>query len=59
MTKKDYELIARILRDARAIGTTGAERHLLDIIASDFADSLAKDNPRFKKERFFAACTPA
>jgi len=55
MSKKDYELIARVLREHRGafITLTDADRETL---AHDFADALGHTNPRFARERFIAAC---
>jgi hypothetical protein len=54
MSRKDYELIARVLRDANV-----ADEHqyeLLERIALGFALELAATNPRFDRECFLAAC---
>jgi|SRR5215472_4682885 len=53
LTHHGFELIARVLRDAMADGVSSLEGVL---IAERFADELAKDNPRFKRERFLRAC---
>ena len=50
MTKRDYQLIADVVRASD--GTTYARRKL----ASQFADALAKGNPRFNRETFLHAC---
>lgn len=68
MTRKDYELIARIL-DGQAIfcppeNVTGNDKTMFMLGAADqkalyvraFANTLAKDNPRFDRERFLKAC---
>lgn len=51
MTRKDYVMIAN---------TIGGMTYLSEIdratIAYDFADQLAKDNPRFDTARFLTAC---
>lgn len=56
MTRKDYVKIAAILKfhreNAPAKANTSA---LLNRIASDFADVLATDNPRFDYARFLSA----
>jgi hypothetical protein len=54
MSRKDYELITRVLRDANV-----ADEHqyeLLERIALGFALELAATNPLFDRERFLAAC---
>ena len=56
MSKKDYELVAAIIRGHQ----DGGDR---DIVVRGLALSMAmefqKDNPRFNKERFIKACTRA
>lgn len=51
MTKKDFELIANILRDNRE----GAEV-TIDTLAEHFACAFTYTNPRFDAERFITAC---
>ena len=51
MTKKDYELIARVVANA-PIGAGGRAT-----LATDFAAALRSANPRFDANRFVAACT--
>jgi hypothetical protein len=51
MSKKDYEAVARILSDSRAISDAA-----LPYLAEKFADWFADDNPRFDRERFLKAC---
>ena len=63
MTKKDFELIARVLSYTASINDTDSEasrvaRCTVTHIANRFADELAKTSPRFERKRFFAACTP-
>lgn len=54
MTRKDYELIACVLRTAPIDGQTGLPP--LDLVWA-FADALAETNPRFDRQRFItAAC---
>lgn len=62
MTRKDYELIAAVLADyaPKGLGFINSEREAqigqwLDMV-DDMADALAKDNPRFDKDRFLRAC---
>jgi hypothetical protein len=59
MTKKDYELIARVLRDTEA----ACLRSQWDAVWRDrsrvaiaMADELAAVNPRFKRDVFLRAC---
>lgn len=66
MSKKHFELVARILReqlsadpraDSRelAYANMGA-RAVLIATAEAFADAFAKENPRFDRDRFLTAC---
>jgi hypothetical protein len=52
MSKKDFELIARVLRDP-SLHLQASKRRAL---ASRFADELATTNPRFARETFLRAC---
>ena len=59
MTRKDYELIATILDGQTIVApSTMAQacREQRDTYARAFADALARENPRFDRERFLAAC---
>ena len=53
MTRKDYNLIAEVLRDSLDLIVDDLA---LEALASNFADELALDNPRFDRARFLAAC---
>ena len=52
MTRKDYQLIASVLKNYATEGIPVDDR---DAIAYDLADALAKDNPRFDREKFLIA----
>jgi hypothetical protein len=52
MTRKDYILIASVLKNFQADGGDVIER---DAMAYDFADKLEQDNPRFNRLRFLVA----
>jgi hypothetical protein len=59
MTKKDYELIAKILNDTRPY-TDGLinqddEKAQWVIMRNRFAEKLRETNPRFDRQRFIAA----
>lgn len=49
MTKKDFELIARIVAEIPDAGYRADT-------AIHFADALTKTNPRFNRSRFLSAC---
>lgn len=52
MTRKDYVLIARIVRTITDVD----ERNR---VADLFVDALYADNDRFDEKRFLEACDPA
>ena len=54
MTRRDFELIAGVVRYIRELKTTDADT--LDLLAWGFATELSKNNPRFDKARFMTAC---
>jgi hypothetical protein len=62
MTRKDYELIAAAIHRTRmASRITGsavvkdAKSSALDLVTIDLASSLANDNDRFDRRRFYDA----
>ena len=59
MTRKDYVLIAGIIKDANYAASKfkdAAGSSMLYHVASELSDALAKDNPRFDRNRFLIAC---
>lgn len=57
MSKKDYEMLARVLRTNRRYSKVSPDAAaVIDDISRDLSVSLASDNPRFDKARFLAAC---
>jgi hypothetical protein len=54
MTRKDYVMLAECINDARLANpeTRGAVAD----VANRIARELARDNPRFDRERFDRAC---
>ena len=53
MTRKDFELIAGVLRNADEV----ADNESIEAIAEMFADALAKTNPNFNRSLFIAKAT--
>ena len=51
MTKKDFELVAEILRDYRE----GDNANLIDSLAEHFATAFTYVNPRFDEGKFIDA----
>jgi hypothetical protein len=58
MTKKDYELIAKVLSDLYAdFDCSPSEDTVsLTVVADNLADALQGDNARFNRETFLKAC---
>ena len=56
MSKKDYELIATVFRDAREQNITDVDEHTLAILAWMLAVALRRQNSRFDFDRFERAC---
>jgi hypothetical protein len=57
MSKKHFELIARVLREYNERpGVTDTERETYAQLAQTFATELRAENPRFDRSRFLAAC---
>ena len=50
MTKKDYETIALAVNKMKSLG----DNH--EYVADMLAIELAKHNPKFKRDKFLAAC---
>jgi hypothetical protein len=57
MTKRDYELIARVLRVNRKYSQVSPDAAaVIDDISRDLSVALASHEARFDKDRFLAAC---
>lgn len=54
MTKKDFELIARVF--ATHCSAPNNIREVVSSVADDMANALATTNPLFDRARFLAAC---
>ena len=55
-TKKDYNLIARAIKDERLEDESKEGLLIFRDITNRLADYLEKDNPRFDRNKFFKAC---
>ena len=56
MTRKDYELIAKAIRETFNEFDCTRNIVLRDRLIGDFAYELKATNPRFDKSRFIKAC---
>ena len=65
MSKKDYQQIARVIRDVRArLRNSGPDarpigEEVVESIQYTLSGLFAADNPRFDGARFAVACDPA
>jgi hypothetical protein len=53
MTRKDYELIAKVLRESDGI----IDQMALEALAENLAEALEQTNPRFDARKFIFAST--
>lgn len=57
MTKKDYELIAKVIRrEAEKWKPDSGQARIIDDIFQSFCDELARVNPNFDQDKFLTAC---
>jgi hypothetical protein len=57
LAKKDYELIARILKE-QVDEATPTHKKIVRGVVFRTAHELALNNPKFNKEKFVSACLP-
>jgi hypothetical protein len=57
MTKKDYELIAKVLKDTHnSFWSKSTAHNFYQALISNFTAALSKENPRFNADTFKKAC---
>jgi hypothetical protein len=60
MTRKDYELIAKVFSKAQASINTGEIQYtaetLIQMLVLTMGEALATTNPAFDRARFLSAC---
>jgi hypothetical protein len=56
MTRKDYQAIAEVISTLADKYQFDDGRYIVSEIASDLAEVLQNDNPRFDRQRFLDAC---
>lgn len=57
MTKKDYIIIARVLRESLAAASDDSAKDSVRWVTLRFADTLMAENPRFDLMRFVTAAS--
>lgn len=57
MTRKDFQLIAAVIKATRRSNVVDADDKAIAILTESLAIELAKANPRFNKELFLKACS--
>ncbi len=55
MTKRDYELVARVLSNLYSNAFGSVQHDTIVQTAQALADSFSKENPRFRADLFFRA----
>lgn len=55
MTRKDYVAIAEVISSNRSVMNEVA-RAGVDVVATELATVLKRNNPRFDRDRFLTAC---
>jgi len=55
MSKKDYEAVAKVIRDERGNWESGQVGLALSYVASALASTFAASNPRFDRAKFLDA----
>jgi hypothetical protein len=58
MTRKDYVLIAEVLKNSALINSTNpfTGGYTYPLLVAEFADALEGTNPLFNRARFLDAC---
>jgi hypothetical protein len=58
MTRKDYVLLAAAIERAGLSGDFEKSEYqaAIEYVATELADALAAENPRFERDRFLKAC---
>ena len=56
MTRKDYELLAEVIRTSRKVTTGETALVSVEHLANTLATELEIENPRFDRARFLSAC---
>ena len=56
MTRKDFQLIADVIKGQLSQTLSGHEIARLRALANDMANALATTNPNFDRDKFLAAC---
>ncbi len=56
MSRKDFELLARTIKDMRCFDIE--DDSVVDLVAKRIAEALDRHSSTFQKERFLAACRP-
>lgn len=59
MSKKDYELIAKVIKESSSFDTPFETEARRRDFAHTMAVALAADNPRFNRSLFITAATPS
>lgn len=58
MTRKDYVVLARTIKSEYQRAASPEAQWALESFAASLANELKADNPRFDRDRFYAAAFP-
>ena len=56
MTKKDYILLADVIAKAKISEGVETTETALRLLTLDLVERLQRDNPKFNRDKFLAAC---
>ncbi len=56
MTRNDYIKVSKALARASVERLSISPKETRDHLIDDLADMMAKDNPKFKRDRFISEC---
>jgi hypothetical protein len=56
--KRHYEAIALAMQEAMRVAIMPGDVHCVRMVIDELADTFARDNGQFKRDRFISACVP-
>ena len=58
MSKRDYELIAKVIKECKSAYTSRTAVAIIEDVEAHLAVALKEQNPRFSSSLFLSACLP-
>jgi hypothetical protein len=56
--KRHYEAIALAMQEAMRVAIMPSDVHCVRMVTDELADTFARDNGMFKRDRFISGCEP-